>query len=304
MHGLQPDPLPSRDLAAFVAAVEARTVQGAADALGVTQSAASKRIQALERRIGVRLLERGSHGVWPTDAGRQLYPEAKHALAALARAAAIVGHANDAHRHVLALAASHTIGEFLLPGWLAEFRAADGDTTLRAEIDIVNSPGVLTRVHDGAAEVGFVEGVDALDDYETLMLRHDELRVIVAAGHRWSRRGAVALEELAHEPYYTRERDSGTRAIVTAELELHGIRLAPALETASISALKRTVMGGGFTVLSPVTVEDEVLSGHLRTLPLRGVTIGRDLRAVRRGRPMPGTAAQRLWNWLRDRAPS
>src|SRR5215471_8885725 len=79
------------ELAAFVAAIESGTISGAADALELTQSAATKRLQSLERHLGVGLLERGRFGVRATDAGRLLYPEAKHALAALAHAGAVVG---------------------------------------------------------------------------------------------------------------------------------------------------------------------------------------------------------------------
>ena len=57
------DPLSGRELAAFVTAVETGTVQGAADALALTQSAATKRVLALERRVGHRLLERTAQGV-------------------------------------------------------------------------------------------------------------------------------------------------------------------------------------------------------------------------------------------------
>lgn len=298
---MEADPLAGRELAAFVAAVESASMHGAADALGLTQSAVSKRIQALERRTGVALLERGRQGVAPSEAGRLLYPEAKHALAALARAAAVVDEATDAHRHVLRLAASYTIGEFLLPAWLASFRAADGDASLRAEVDVINSPGVIGRVRAGTAAIGFVEGVDPLDDLEAIGLMRDELVVVVAPGHRWARRRSVRPGELSREPYYTRERDSGTRAVVTAALGRHGVRLDPALETASTQALKRAVLDGGFTVLSRVTVEGEVRAGTLRALPVADVGLERELRAVRCGRPARGAAAQRLWAWLRDR---
>ena len=57
------DPLSGRELAAFVLAVETGTVQGAADALALTQSAATKRLLALERRVGRPLLERTAQGV-------------------------------------------------------------------------------------------------------------------------------------------------------------------------------------------------------------------------------------------------
>lgn len=105
-----------------MAAVESGTVNGAADALDLTQSAVTKRIQALERRLGAELLRRGRLGVRPTEEGRALYPEAKQALVALAGAEDVVVELRERRGRFLSLAASHTIGEFLLPGWLAAFR--------------------------------------------------------------------------------------------------------------------------------------------------------------------------------------
>jgi DNA-binding transcriptional LysR family regulator len=62
--------LAGSELAAFVASVEAGSVHGAADALRLTQSGVTKRIQTLERRVGGRLFERGRFGVRPTQLGR------------------------------------------------------------------------------------------------------------------------------------------------------------------------------------------------------------------------------------------
>ncbi|MGH2946665.1 MAG: LysR family transcriptional regulator, partial [Solirubrobacteraceae bacterium] len=77
MQRTESEPLSGRDLLAFVLAVETGSVHGAADALGLTQSAVTKRIQALERRTGATLLRRGRLGAATTEAGRALYPEAK-----------------------------------------------------------------------------------------------------------------------------------------------------------------------------------------------------------------------------------
>lgn len=298
ISGLESDPLSSRGLAAFVAAVEAGTLYGAADVLGLTQSAVTKRIQALERRAGAALLERGRLGVQPTDTGRMLYPEAKEALAALERAAMVVGRATAAHAHALRIAASHTVGEFLIPRWLAAFRRETGDPTLHSEVDVVNSPGVLARVRGGEVEVGFVEGLDPLRGLERLTLLRDELVVVVAPEHPWARRRALRARELTADDYLTRERDSGTRAVATAALERAGVELEPALVTPSIQGLKRAVLDGGFTILSRVAVEGEAAAGTLRTLTVRGVDLTRDLQAVRDGRPDRGSAAARLWSWL------
>jgi DNA-binding transcriptional LysR family regulator len=284
-------------LAAFVAAVESGTVSGAAEALELTQSAASKRLQGLERRLGTSLLERGRFGVRATDAGRLLYPEAKQSLAALARAAnAVTAHA--AHAPTLRLAASHTIGGFLLPRWLAGFRVGEL-TPQRAHVEIINSHGVLGHIRGGQVDIGFIESLDAVDGLEALTICHDEIVAVVAADHRWARHRRVPVAALATEPYLTREQGSGTRAVGAAALaRARGPALEPTLETASTQSLKRAVLEGGFTLISHLAVDAEVRAGSLHALRVTGVDLTRPLRAVRRRRPALGRDAKRFWTFL------
>ncbi len=291
-----PDPLASRDLATFVAAVETGSIQAAADALVVTQSAATKRIQSLERRLGVALLERGRSGVRPTDAGRTLYPDAKEALAALHRGEERVLADGPARASALRLAASHTIGGFLLPRWLSGFRAQAPE--VHPQVEVVNSPAVLRLVREGGADIGFVEGADDLSGFDVLPVGVDELAVVVHPGHRWARRTSVRPGELAGEPFYAREAGSGTRAVAEARLARAGTVLQPSLEVASTEILKRAVLDGGFAVLSRHAVAGELASGALMALPVRGVDLERRLSAVRRARGRHGSAPRRLWEWL------
>ena len=290
------DPLQGRELAAFVAAVESGSIQDAAAALMLTQSAATKRIQSLERALGVELLQRSRTGVRPTAAGRVLYPDAKEALAALERAEQRVRSAAAQRNRTLSLAASHTVGEVLLPGWLAAFRALAPD--VQAQVEIVNSPTVLSRLRERAADVGFVEGTDDLSGFDALPLATDELVVVVAAGHRWARRRSVACAELPGEPFFARETGAGTLAVAQERLAAHGVSLRPSLQIASIASLKRAVQGGGFTVLSRRAIQEEATAGTLVALPVRGVDLHRELRAVRRRASRHGGTATRLWRWL------
>lgn len=64
----------------FCRAVETGNLSRAATALGVTKSVTSRRIQALEEHLGVRLLQRTTRGVTPTDEGTRFY---EHALQVL-----------------------------------------------------------------------------------------------------------------------------------------------------------------------------------------------------------------------------
>jgi DNA-binding transcriptional LysR family regulator len=290
--------LPGSELAAFAAAVESGTVRGAAEALNLTQSAATKRIRALERRVGAPLLDRGALGVAPTHLGRALYPEAKHVLAALAAAERVIAD-EAAHDVPLRLAASRTIGEFVLPSWLATFRVVRG--AVRVELDVRNSPAVLEALRRDEVDVAFVEGTDELDGLDVMTLVHDEIVVVVAAGHRWARGDCVAAADLVSEPFLTRERGSGTRAVAEHALAEAGVVLHPSLEAASTQSLKRAVRAGGFTLLSRLAVSHEDGDVLVR-LRVRGADLSRDLRAVRVSDRPPPEPARDFWAFLGSRA--
>ncbi|MDO8213377.1 LysR substrate-binding domain-containing protein [Conexibacter sp. CPCC 206217] len=290
------NPLPSPDLAAFVAACEAASMRGAADTLDLTQSAVTKRVLALERRVGVTLLERGRFGVRPTTAGRVLYPEAKRVLAALRDAEqALASHQRDAGSS-LTLAASHTLGEFLLPDWLARFR--EHEPAVHAQVAIVNSTEVLLALRERRAQIGFVEGLDPLDGLDALVVRRDAIVVVVANGHRWARRRSLRARELRGDSYVAREQGSGTRTVAAAAMLEAGVELAPRLELASAESVKRALASGGFGLLSRLAVETEVRVGTLHALPLRDVPLTRELRAVRDPRRELPRPAERFWKWL------
>jgi DNA-binding transcriptional LysR family regulator len=289
------DPLSGRELAAFVTAAETGTVQGAADALALTQSAATKRVLALERRVGHRLLERTAQGVRVTEAGAVLYPLAREALAALVRAEMAV--TSSSRDEPLVIHASRTVGETLLPQWLASFRA--GAAALRVSVAITNSDEVVHAIRDRTAEIGFIEGpASSSQGLTELVVAHDELRVVVAGDHPWARRRAIPFKTLMTQPYLAREAGSGTRDVAAAALAAKGVELSPDLEVSSAEGLKRAVLAEGFTLLSERAVEPEVAAGALCVIPVSGVELHRTLRAVRRSRPALEGPARALWVWL------
>jgi DNA-binding transcriptional LysR family regulator len=288
-------------LATFVAAVEYGTVGAAAEELALTQSAATKRIQRLERRLGVALLERDGRGVTTTLAGQALYPEAKQVLEALQRAATVARGHDQVGR--LRMSASHTIGGYLLPRWITSFRL-DYGSDVRASVDIQNSVAVLRSVNGGRVDIGFIESPDDEPDpgLDTITLLENRIVVVVAPRHPWSSMKTVAPQALEQEPYFAREVGSGTRAVAIAALKAVGYpEPTPTIETTSTQSLKRAVLDGGFTLLSRVAVEAEIDAGALSAIAVDGVDFGRSLRAVRRRHPAPMRLADRFWAHLRTR---
>ncbi len=298
---VRPDPLSGRELAAFVAVLESGSVQSGAERLNLTQSAATKRIQALERRLGLKLFVRGRFGVRPTDAGTALLPDARLALSALGRAeASAEGLRNGTQR--LRLAASHTIGGYLLVRWLDDSQLFVRKA--RTSLELINSPSVLALVSAGEADVGFIEGPESVDGFDAITMRRDEIRVVVASDHAWATtRTPVTVRDLETEPYIAREQGSGTRTFADHTLEGCGVVLRPAFEVGSVEVIKQAVVAGeGFALMSTLTVEKELREGKLALLSVDGVRIERHLRAVRQRGVADFGVAHRFWIWLSQNA--
>src|SRR6185312_5977383 len=140
--------LPTPDLGelrALCVAADLGSVGRAAVRLHVTQPSLSKRLAALEVKVGTRLLDRSPRGVTLTPAGRRLYRHARSLL----EAADEVGEVMAGIRHtaeVVRLAASHSAAEVFVAAMLAT-----PDARRRVAVELVNANSQVVRalVGDG-----------------------------------------------------------------------------------------------------------------------------------------------------------
>ncbi|MFF5480582.1 LysR substrate-binding domain-containing protein, partial [Streptomyces sp. NPDC012935] len=177
----------------------------------------------------------------------------------------------------LRVAASMTIAEYLLPGWLLALRAQRPDTAV--SLHAGNSAAVAERLLADEADLGFVEGLTVPTGLDSVVIAHDNLIVVAAPGHAWSRRRRpLDGAELAATPLILREKGSGTRQVLDAAL---GGLARPLIELSSTTAVKAAaVSGAGPAVLSELAVGEELSMRRLVGIPLSGVSLARDLRAV------------------------
>ncbi|MFI6595616.1 LysR family transcriptional regulator [Nonomuraea sp. NPDC050536] len=266
----------------------------AAKRAGIAQPSASKRIALLERRLGLPLLERTPRGSRLTAEGKMVVNWAAQVLAAaeeLMRAARAVRQSGAVH---LKVASSMTVAEYLVPRWLGELQNREPE--MQVGLDVVNSADVAYRVLAGEVELGFVEGPQVPEGLASRVVGTDRLVVVVAPGHPWARRRTVLRgPELAATPLVVREPGSGTRE--TLDLAFRALhRASPRLELGSNSAVKGAAQAGAApAVLSGYAVEADVATGRLVEVPLAGLNLVRNLRAVwRRGRPLTAPAATLL----------
>ena len=250
---------------------------GAARELGITQPAASSRIRSMERQLGVALVDRSPRGSRLTDAGALVTDWARRvveAAAAFDAGAQALRHRRDSR---LRVAASMTIAEYLLPGWLLALRSQRPDTAV--SLLAGNSTTVAERLLSDEADLGFVEGLSVPAGLDSTVIAHDHLIVVTAPTHPWARRQRpVPAGELASTPLILREKGSGTRQVLDAAL---GGLARPLIELSSTTAVKASaVSGAGPAVLSELAVGEELSMRRLVRIPVEGISLARDLRAV------------------------
>ncbi|MFF2506694.1 LysR family transcriptional regulator [Streptomyces sp. NPDC058067] len=249
----------------------------AARETGITQPAASSRIRSMERQLGVALVDRSPRGSRLTDAGALVTDWARRIVEAAEAFDAGAQALRDRRDSRLRVAASMTIAEYLLPNWLLALRAERPDTAV--SLHAGNSAAVAERLLSGEADLGFVEGLAVPPGLDATVIARDRLIVVTAPAHPWARRAKpLAADELAATPLILRERGSGTRQVLDAAL---GGLARPLIELSSTTAVKAAaVSGAGPAVLSELAVGEELAARRLVEIPLEGVTLRRDLRAV------------------------
>ncbi|MFJ6212943.1 LysR family transcriptional regulator [Streptomyces sp. NPDC092296] len=281
-----PGPAPHRlpDLGALqllVAVAETGSLGRAAARLRISQPTASERMRTLERRLGLQLLVRATTGSQLTPAGLVVTDWARRLLEQAAALVEGVAALKAQQQGSLKVAASLTLAEQLLPGWLAALREVDPH--VHVALRVTNSHQVIQALRNGEADLGFIEGPWTPPDLTAAVVGRDRLVVVAAPGHPWARRTRpVTGEELAATPLLLRESGSGTRETLERALRpWHGPQV-PILELGSTAPLRAAALGGSApAVLSELAVRDDLAAGRLVEAPLDpGLSLTRTLRAV------------------------
>ena len=245
----------------FVRIVEAGNLSAAAAQLGTTQPTISRRLQALERSLGVRLLRRSTHSMTLTEDRARCLERARELLAQWHAFEADLRGAGDEPEGTLRVIAPHAFGQHQLVAPLAEYLARFPRVNVEWLLHD-RRPDFIAEGIDCAIQVGQV------DDQGVIAVKLAEVpRIVVAAPALAARLPAAPQPErladipwLALRPYYRNELaltslDDGREARVP---------IAPRMITDSLYALRAAAVGGvGAAIASAWLVADELAQGRL-----------------------------------------
>lgn len=270
-----------QSLNVFAEVAESRSFSRAAERLHMTQPAVSQHIRALEERMEVRLLERNNKSVSLTRAGEIVLHHAREIGGLYRRMEEMVDELMHHTGGPLAIGASYTFGEYVLPVTLA--RLSEEYPAIRPAVTIGNTADIAEQVRNRGLDVGIVEGEEIGTGLSVERLAQDEMFVAAGAKHPLSELTTVPIRLLEDQTWLVREKGSGTRAAADklfAELSIHPERL---LEMGSTQSLKETVEAGlGVTLQSRWALRKELGLGSLKLLSVEGLPFKRSFHILLR----------------------
>jgi LysR family transcriptional regulator, transcriptional activator of the cysJI operon len=255
-----------RLLRTFTSVAELRHFAKAADACNLSQPAVSHQIALLEEEIGARLFNRTGRRVTLTVAGEVLLEEARHILGAVDRARERMQEVTSGAVGRIRLGASPTPGLYVLPTLLAQYRTTHPRYDLHFEIGSVRE--MCDRVARNDLDMAVITGRPPAE-LKAKALMEDELVAISGESLSGTWRKRSTPQRLAQECWILREEGSETRRRVASWFHRHHLAPARSMTFEGPDAVKRAVMAGlGVSIVSRLTVEDELASGRLVDLRL------------------------------------
>ena len=257
--------------------------------LNISQPALSRELRVLENRFGVTLFERLPRGMRLTNSGKILAEYADR-LFEIAHAAELamkdIASASTGH---LSLAASNTIGTYVLPRMISKF--CNSNPGIKVSVFVGNTAQVFTgdrgttllaRFHRRTAPRARVNS-------HQIRRRHTSAsRSCRASSRQFARCRPVGSDD---EPLLMRELGSGTRELITDIL--HGLKIVegPVMEFGNTEAIKQAVIhDAGIAWLPALSIRTELENGALVPLASDQLTIRRSLNVIRRD-SSPGSPA-------------
>ncbi|AZO27479.1 MULTISPECIES: LysR family transcriptional regulator [unclassified Mesorhizobium] len=248
-------------LVAFVRTVDAGSFHAASRLLGSSPSAVSKSVARLERRLGVRLVQRSTRRLGLTSEGIAYYERVAPLLRALDDAEDIVQMADTA-RGLLRVTAPLELGRGLIASWAQLFLSQHSE--LKLELSVTDRHADLIREgYDMAVRIG------DLSDTGLVARRIANLPVVLVAAPVYiERRGQPASIDALQDHDFIRHQMAGRPYPVVFA---NGTQIVPngRLDTDDGGAIRQAALAGaGIAHLMQFAVQDDLDAGRLvRILP-------------------------------------
>ncbi len=251
-----------KQLTVFTATARLEGITKAAQELCLTQSAASQSLKELEGILGYELFSRFGRKLAINEQGKDLLNKANQMLALQAQ---IQQPQSNTLQGVLNVAASVTIGSYVMPELLANFVAQH--PLVEPKLFISNSEGVIARLMAGQAHIGLIE---APISHQQLLISpwcNDQLAIFCSQQHPLAKQEQLTIKQMSAQRWILREHGSGTRSVFISAMQQQGATVNNSMDLARQEAIKQAVKAKlGLGVLSYLSIKQELAFGLFKQL--------------------------------------
>lgn len=238
------------ELKTFIAVVEFKNFTKAGEHLNLSQPSVSTHIKNLENVFGVRLINRSvkQKTIVITESGFTLYKKAKEILNLIDITHMEVLNTSNSLKGHLKIGASLTIGEYVLPKFLATFCKKYPDIDI--EVFIENTSIICSHLKELTLDIGLIEGTSSSSSFTQEYFLEDKM-VLAFPYNSELITDNFSLDKLQNQKWVVREEGSGTREFLNMFLGTNEIVPNGIIVLGSNYAVKEAVRNNlGITIIS------------------------------------------------------
>jgi DNA-binding transcriptional LysR family regulator len=286
-------------LKVFCDVVRQRSFSQAAAANEVTQSAASQIVSHLEKRLGVKLIDRSTRPLQLTREGQAYYDGCKGLVEQYLDLEAAVRSLPVERASTVQVAAIYSVGLGDMNQYVQWF--AEQKPSVEIHIEYLHPDRVYERVLDGAADFGLVSFPRKQRDLTAIPWRDEEMVLACPPGHPLARQRPIRIAHLEGQKFVGFDRGLQIRREVDRLLREHDVSVDVVLEFDNIENIKKAIeISAGIALLPRPTLEREVKDGTLAAVSLSHVRFVRPLGIIHRRTQKLSSSAKCFIDLLRQ----
>ncbi|ODB82103.1 hypothetical protein A3194_19380 [Candidatus Thiodiazotropha endoloripes] len=280
----------------LVAIADTGSITEAADRIGLTQPALSRRLQQLEDYFGAELFSRGRKGVQLTEIGRLVENEARILIARYDHLRDQVRAHQGLEGGTVRIGGGATAVSFLLPKAIASFQGSH--PAVKFQLKEAGSNEVAEDVINGRLELGLVTMPVKNRELKVWPLLTDRIVLVGPKQHPLAKKRRISASALDGISFVGFEADTAVRQIIDATLRDAGVAMNVVMELRSIPAILRMVATtGNLAFVSQLGVDS---LEDVAEIEVKDFKVERELAVIARRGSTLSLAAQAFADLLRN----
>src|SRR5262245_27103080 len=265
----------------FICIADERSFSRAAEKMLRTQPALSIAIKRLEEELGETLFDRTSKSGALTEAGKILQTYAQQMINLREESKDAISELRGMYRGRLTIGANESTSLYLLPELLMEYRRKH--PRIKIEVFRNVSEKIPSEVLERNLDFGFLSYDPMHPQLQSIEVHRDELTLVVPPKHSLAKRKQVTVKDLGEEQFVAHNVKTPARTRIFELFAEHHTQLNICIELATLETIKEfVILNAGIAILPRLAVQEELKSGKLIEVMVKGMKIEKTLRLVHR----------------------